>query len=68
MNTQIAREFLTRCFTPGETIALLLRSESPAKVAQRIVKMEVVLASRYLAWLCCHQSQLPRAHRRPRNG
>lgn len=51
MNTQIAREFLTRCFTPGETIALLLRCEAPAKVTQRIVKLEAVLASRYLAWL-----------------
>jgi hypothetical protein len=51
MNTQIAREFLTRCFAPGETIALLLRSESPAKVAQRIVKTEAAATPRYLAWL-----------------
>ena len=51
MNTQIAREFLTRCFIPGETLALLLRREAPAKVTQRILKLEAVLASRYLAWL-----------------
>ncbi len=51
MNTQIAREFLTRCFAPGETIALLLRNESPAKIAQRIVKMEVAATPRYLGWL-----------------
>ena len=29
MNTQTAHEFLTRCFHPGETIALLLRKENP---------------------------------------
>jgi hypothetical protein len=51
MNTQIAREFLTRCFIPGETVALLLRREAPGQVTQRIVKLEAVLASRYLAWL-----------------
>ena len=26
---EIAKEFLTRCFAPGETIALLLRNENP---------------------------------------
>ena len=51
MNTQITREFLTRCFAPGETIALLLRCEKPVKVTQRIVKLEAAVASRYLAWL-----------------
>jgi len=51
MNAQIAREFLTHFFSPGETIALLLRSEEPTKVTQRIVRLESVLASRYLAWL-----------------
>ena len=51
MNTQVAHEFLTRCFAPGETIALLLRSDSPAKVTQRIVTLEAALAPRYLAWL-----------------
>ncbi len=51
MSIQIAREFLIRCFRPGETIALLLRREEPAKVTQRIVSLETVLASRYLGWL-----------------
>jgi hypothetical protein len=51
MNIQIAREFLTRCFIPGENIAVLLRREAPVKVTQRIVKLEAVLASRYLTWL-----------------
>jgi hypothetical protein len=51
MNTQTAHEFLTRCFQPGETIALLLRKESPASTTQRIVTLEQATASRYLAWL-----------------
>ena len=51
MNTQVAHEFLTRCFATGETIALLLRSEAPAKVTQRIAALEAALAPRYLAWL-----------------
>ncbi len=51
MSTQIAREFLNHCFRPGETIAVLLRREEPAKVTQRIVSLETVLASRYLSWL-----------------
>ena len=37
MNLKPAQEFLTRCFAPEETIALLLRSEATAKVTQRIV-------------------------------
>ncbi len=51
MNTQTAHEFLARCFHPGETIALLLRKESPASTTQRIVTLEQATASRYLAWL-----------------
>ena len=51
MNTQTAHEFLTRCFHPGETIALLLRKESPASTTQRIVTLEQAIAARYLAWL-----------------
>jgi hypothetical protein len=51
MNTQTAHEFLTRCFHPGETVALLLRKESPASTTQRIVTLEQATASRYLAWL-----------------
>ena len=51
MNTQTAHEFLTRCFHPGETIALLLRKENPASTTQRIVTLEQAIAPRYLAWL-----------------
>ena len=51
MNTQTAHEFLTRCFRPGETIAVLLRKENPASTTQRIVRLEQAIAPRYLAWL-----------------
>ncbi len=46
-----AQDFLTRCFAPGDTIALLLRNESKATTQQRIVALEQALAPRYLAWL-----------------
>jgi hypothetical protein len=48
---QVAQTFLARCFAPAETIALLLRSESPEKVKQRVVRLEKALAPKYLAWL-----------------
>jgi hypothetical protein len=48
---QTAAEFLTRCFAPGETIALLLRRDNADRPAQRIVTLERVLAPRYLGWL-----------------
>ena len=51
MNTKIAHEFLTRCFKPGDTIAILLRKENPASTTQRIVRLEQALAPRYLGWL-----------------
>ena len=51
MNTSMAAEFLTRCFAPGETIALLLRREEPVKIAQRIVRLEQVTAPAYMRWL-----------------
>jgi hypothetical protein len=51
MNTKIAFEFLTRCFRPEETIALLLRRENPPKTTQRIVRLAQAIAPRYLAWL-----------------
>ena len=51
MSLNPAHEFLTRCFAPGDTVALLLRREAPVKVTQRIVRLETVLAPRYLAWL-----------------
>ena len=46
-----AADFLTRCFAPGETIALLLRRENPPPRPQRIVALEQALEPRYLAWL-----------------
>jgi RepB DNA-primase from phage plasmid len=49
--SQIARDFLTRSFAPGETIALLLRSQSEAKAQQRVVTLEQALGPRYLGWL-----------------
>jgi hypothetical protein len=52
---EIAKDFLTRCFAPGETIALLMRTESPAKTQQRVVTLEQALAPRYLGWLA-HQN------------
>ena len=51
MKMQTAHEFLTRCFHPGETIALLLRRENPPSTTQRIVTLEQATALRYLAWL-----------------
>jgi hypothetical protein len=51
MNTKITLEFLTRCFRPEETIALLLRRENPSTTTQRIVRLEQAIAPRYLAWL-----------------
>jgi hypothetical protein len=53
---RIATDFLTRCFAPCETIALLLRRESPASTQQRVVTFERVLAPRYLAWLAHENS------------
>ena len=52
---EIAKDFLTRCFAPGSTIALLLRTESPAKTQQRVVTLEQAIAPRYLGWLA-HES------------
>ncbi len=49
--TAIAADFLTRCFVPGETIALLLRREVPAATIQRIVQLETAIEPRYLGWL-----------------
>jgi hypothetical protein len=46
-----AHDFLTRCFAPGETIALLLRRENPVATVQRTVRLEKALAPRYLGWL-----------------
>jgi hypothetical protein len=47
----MATEFLARCFGPEETIAILLRREEPAKIVQRIVKVEQATAIGYMRWL-----------------
>ena len=52
---QMAQAFLTRCFAPGEFIALLLRREKPVSVTQRVVLLELAIAPRYLGWLA-HQN------------
>lgn len=48
---EIAIRFLSRCFAPDETIALLLRRENAAAPMQRIIMLETALAQRYRAWL-----------------
>lgn len=48
---QTAIEFLTRCFAPGETVAILLRRENSASAQQRIIAFERAVKPRYLAWL-----------------
>lgn len=53
---QIAAEFLTRCFAPDETIALLLRRENPPSVTQRTVLMEQAIEPRYQRWLSYENS------------
>jgi hypothetical protein len=51
IQVDFAYEFLTRSFTPGETLAILLRCESPARTQQRIVRFECAVAPRYLRWM-----------------
>ncbi len=48
---EIAIRFLSRCFAPNETIALLLRRQDAVAPMQRVVSFERVLESRYMAWL-----------------
>ncbi len=52
----IAADFLTRCFAPGESMALLLRRENPDGILQRIVPLEGAIAPRYLGWLAHENS------------
>jgi hypothetical protein len=52
----IATDFLTRCFAPSESIALLLRRENPDGILQRIAPLEQALAPRYLGWLAHENS------------
>jgi hypothetical protein len=54
--TSIAADFLTRCFAPGESIALLLRRENLTGILQRIVPLERALTPRYLGWLAHENS------------
>jgi len=56
MNLEMAHQFLTRCFAPGETIAVLLRREEPRKVMQRIVMLEKACRANYLRWLAHENS------------
>ncbi len=51
MNTTITQEFLTRSFALEETVAVLLRKGNPATTTQRVVRLEQMVSSRYLAWL-----------------
>ena len=51
IRVDLAYEFLSRSFTPGETLAVLLRGEFPVKTQQRIVRFECAIAPRYLRWL-----------------
>src|SRR5580704_9218400 len=51
MQVGLAHEFLTRSFTPGETLAVLLKGEFPVRTQQRIVRFECAVAPRYLRWL-----------------
>jgi hypothetical protein len=47
----IGLRFLSRCFAPDETIALLLRRQSANAPMQRILRFERVREPRYMAWL-----------------
>jgi RepB DNA-primase from phage plasmid len=49
--SQIAASFLRRCFATEETIAILLRRQDAAAPMQRVVRLEQVLQTRYMAWL-----------------
>ena len=49
--SQVAATFLRRCFAPEETVTLLLRSQDGSAPMQRVVRLEQVLESRYMAWL-----------------
>lgn len=49
--SQIAATFFRRCFAPEETIAILLRRQDAAAPMQRVVRLEEVLETQYMAWL-----------------
>jgi hypothetical protein len=50
IDTDVAANFLARCFAPGDTVALLIRRDNPLFLLQRIVSLENALAPRYLGW------------------
>ncbi|MGO9058118.1 MAG: DNA-primase RepB domain-containing protein [Candidatus Binataceae bacterium] len=52
----IAADFLTCCFAPGESIALFLRRENPSGITQRIAPLERAIAPHHLAWLADENS------------
>src|ERR1039458_577182 len=52
----IVADFLTRCFAPGETVALFLRRENPAGILQRIAPLGRAIVPRYLGWLAHENS------------
>lgn len=49
--SEIAKRFLSRCFAPEETIAILLRRENPRSTKQCVVRLDRALEPRYQAWL-----------------
>lgn len=49
--SQTAAAFLRRCFALEETVAILLRKQDAAAPMQRVVRLEQILESRYMAWL-----------------
>ncbi|MDR5730517.1 MAG: RepB family DNA primase [Terriglobia bacterium] len=49
--SQIAASFLRRCFAPEETIAVLLRRQDAVAPRQRVVRLDQVLETPYMAWL-----------------
>jgi RepB DNA-primase from phage plasmid len=51
IQVDLAYEFLTRSFAPGETLAVLLWGEALVKTQQRIIPFECAIAPRYLRWL-----------------
>src|ERR1035441_4232740 len=49
--TSTASDFLTRCFAPDETIALLVRRESPNETLQRIAPLEHAITAPFpVSW------------------
>ncbi len=53
---QTATKFLSRCFAPDETIALLLHRQTANAPMQRVVCLERVMEVRYMAWLSCENN------------